>query len=287
MPPSPYFQIPAGIAVAAFLIAFLLTLSPGRRQIVAAAVSYVAGMLSYFGAFAYQTRLVAGLGLDPSDAAGPYLKAAGIVLPLWTIGYAVGAGVLLSPSIPQKKALRFGKIWHLTIGLPLLAVQLSGDLRLSGSAGWLVYALLWFRIRDLYASLLEQPKGDPLESADGDRLPFEPLSARFRWGLYFGAWGVVILITLAARPAYLLRAASFPIGLFAMLPKGEETSITLWMLGPIAVGFGWTLYAALTFILTCTRKTVIWLIAYCLLCLLLALNAVGCDKMIEAAKGIH
>jgi hypothetical protein len=69
--------------------------------------------------------------------------------------YASAAVWLLWPSIPQQKALRFGKILHFVI-LPPLILWLSvgwvdNHLRLLPyDLTWLVYVLLWFRIREGY-----------------------------------------------------------------------------------------------------------------------------------------
>jgi hypothetical protein len=146
----------AGLAASiALTVAFILTLWPGRRRLAAAAVLYAMGVLSgiafsvYFtGGFAWTVSGLSGMGTDSSPV---LILLAGLLRTALAIVYAVGAAALLWPSIGQEKALRFGKLLHLAVGLP--AAALAGLCPLSPLAfafgvGWLVYALLWFRIRE-------------------------------------------------------------------------------------------------------------------------------------------
>jgi len=69
--------------------------------------------------------------------------------------YAAAAIWLLLPSIPQARAMFLGKLLHLVF-LPPLVLWLSIGLvnhsitLLPYDLTWLVYALLWFRIREAY-----------------------------------------------------------------------------------------------------------------------------------------
>lgn len=279
------------IAGLAFVAAFVLTFWPNRWRLAAAAVLYVAGILTCTGCFAYHIHTLARM-VDISKGTGtPNIFAfIGFILPLWHLGYAAGACVLLRPSIAQTKAMLFGRIWHLTIGLPLIAAQIAYGMAPRNAAldtGWLVYALLWFRIRHCYAACFDPSKCDATDALGEEPPRSGYVPHRLKWGLYFGAWGAVILLTLVTNPAYLLGAASFPVGLIAMLPRGEERAIEVSMLGPAFVGFGWIVYSALSFVISLTKKMSVFSIAYALLCLLLLLNMAGCHKVLEAAAGIH
>ncbi len=50
---------------------------------------------------------------------------------------------------------------------------------------------------------------------------------------------------------------------------------------------GWILYAALSMLIDRTRKIGTFFPVYFVLCVILALNVVGCKKTLEAAAGIH
>lgn len=50
---------------------------------------------------------------------------------------------------------------------------------------------------------------------------------------------------------------------------------------------GWTIYIALTFMMFVAKRTNVFWRAYIVFCLLLALNLVGCRRIIDAAAGIH
>lgn len=85
--------------------------------------------------------------------------------------------------------------------------------------------------------------GTPFDSAQLVSNPFSrPISRQLKWGLYFFAWGVVILATLARNPADLLAFPGFPIGLTAMF--GTEAAILVaWLVGPAAITAGWVITA--------------------------------------------
>jgi hypothetical protein len=155
----------SGLAASATLVAaFVLTLWPSRGRLAASAVLYVIGMLSgiifsvYFtGGFAWVTS---GLSRMSADSSPVLVFLVGLLRPALAVVYALGVPALLWPSIPQEKAMRFGKLLHLVLGLP--AAALAGLCPLSPVAsafgvGWLVYALLWFRIRESYPHFSSRP----------------------------------------------------------------------------------------------------------------------------------
>jgi len=116
----------------------------------------------------------------------------------------------------------------------------------------------------------------------------ENISPWIRWGLYLDAWSAVIVTVGVNNPNDLLSAAGFPIGLFGIVPNGQQLAITAaWLLGPICAGIGWTIYIVLTVVIGYAKRITIFSIVYAFFCVLLALNVVGCKRLIEAAAGTH
>jgi hypothetical protein len=143
-------------------IAFVLTLWPSQCRVKAAAVLYGVGIFMTMGVLAYYFgRLVWMMyGLSDSGRANP-IALVGLICPIWAIGYAGSATAFLWPSISQKKALRCGKVVHLAIGLPLalwMGIHPASPHASAFGVGWLVYALLWFRIRENYPAFLDNQK---------------------------------------------------------------------------------------------------------------------------------
>jgi hypothetical protein len=137
-----------------FSISFILTLWPGRRRLIAAAVLYSAGILITMGFIVYYIcffmRMIYGLS-DSGHANN--ISPLGLIWPMWAIAYPCLAIAFLWPSIAQKRALWWGKIVHLAIGLPIIIAThaLNRTTFAYGlEVGWLAYALLWFRIRESY-----------------------------------------------------------------------------------------------------------------------------------------
>src|SRR5579872_2228987 len=101
-------------ATLVFLAAFALTLWPGPRRLVTAAVLYAAGLLVSVGASACRACIVVAIAYDSSDSGRPDTVAlTGLVWPVLALGYTITAIALLSRSIPQQRALRVGKVLHL------------------------------------------------------------------------------------------------------------------------------------------------------------------------------
>ena len=115
----------------------------------------------------------------------------------------------------------------------------------------------------------------------------EDVSLRAKWGLYCIAWLAVVLAILAINPAYFFAAHYFPIGLVAMLPKGDQKAVMALSMGPIYVGIGWMFYAGLSLILSRTKRKSAFSLVYIFFCILLALNVAGCNKMLKALAKIE
>jgi len=107
-----------------------------------------------------------------------------------------------------------------------------------------------------------------------------------KWVLYSGAWGVVIISTLARNPADMLTAPAFPIGFLAVFP-GAIMTIAVWFFAPIVIGLGWTMYGMLTYVMKTTGKSGVFFLTYIIFCVLLTLNAIGCRMVTATIGGIH
>jgi len=150
-------QVTGFAASVIFIVAFILTLWPGHKRLATAAVLYVVGMMAGWAFTVYfyigSAQMVYGMSRMSVSSSPVATAILGSIRPIAIIGYAFAASALLWPSISQKKAVRRGKLVHLGIGLPL--ALLAGLSPLSSATfafgvGWLVYALLWFRIRESY-----------------------------------------------------------------------------------------------------------------------------------------
>ena len=135
------------IACITFFAAFVLTLWPDRRRSCWAAASFSLGLLArlIYLAIYYFSAVTDGGDSHPTEC---------LVISAWVLVYAVAAVWLLWPSIPQQRALRLGKILHLVV-LPPLVIWLDvgwADMN-PFNLTWLLYAVLWFRIREAYVSM--------------------------------------------------------------------------------------------------------------------------------------
>ena len=147
-----YFAQVGWIAGGCFVAAFILTFWPSRVRSSSAAILFAIGILTRLSTFAYAYFTAAGAASGFSRDTQP----PGVIwwaMPLFLILYAIAACGLLWPFITQHRALLLGKILHLLVGIPLFAfflipetIRYHRTLELT----WLVYALLWFRIRESY-----------------------------------------------------------------------------------------------------------------------------------------
>jgi hypothetical protein len=152
-----YVQRMGWIPGFALLAAFILTFWSRRIISRLAATLYSVGALVGIGLIAYARIFSIWVNYHLTDGppADPAILAVALSLPIGTVLYAFGAVALLWPGIPQEKALGLGKILHLII-LPLLilimviAAFFSFHGEVYSELGWLVYAFLWFRIRESY-----------------------------------------------------------------------------------------------------------------------------------------
>jgi hypothetical protein len=141
------------VAGIAFFVAFVLTCWPKRWSLVSAVALYIIGTLTSLGMKAYSYFMAFAIGWGMSDGPPESFPIFGWVLPLWILGYGIAACVLLLPWIPRRRALFLAKITHLGILPPLVIILMIGEYQqihrfMPYSLSWLVYGLLWFRIRD-------------------------------------------------------------------------------------------------------------------------------------------
>jgi hypothetical protein len=145
----------AGILLAA---AFVFTFWRRRSLCWFAAGFYSVGTLVSIGVKVYlwllSVWLVYGLGYS-GNANVVVLAGLALTLPIFVSVYWLASVVLLFPWIPQKYAICFGKILHLVIFpiffLVILISEFIGHPRQASlDLQWLIYGLLWFRIRETW-----------------------------------------------------------------------------------------------------------------------------------------
>jgi hypothetical protein len=150
-------NVGATIAFVAFFAAFVLTLRPRRTFTFAAAGLFTLGTWVSLGILARNFFVMGTIAYGASDSGSPNTAASfWFLLPVTLIVYALAAPVLLWPSIPQATAMLYGTILNLAFVVLVSALTIfqvyetSHGYMLADVLRWLVYALLWFRIRQSY-----------------------------------------------------------------------------------------------------------------------------------------
>ncbi len=104
------------------------------------------------------------------------------------------------------------------------------------------------------------------------------ISLRLRIGLWFAAWIIATIATIEGGFGLLLYSWMFPYGLLVLFtPKDWNPPIN----ETVILIMGWALYVALTIIGLLQKRRVRYFIAFGILCVLLALNVIGCHVMIN------
>jgi hypothetical protein len=111
------------------------------------------------------------------------------------------------------------------------------------------------------------------------------ISISVKRSFWFGAWGMVILATLATNPASIVTAPLFPVGLFALFPNGDNKAIVAWGTGGFVIG--WVFYTLLSIVMFITKKRGIFFLLYIIFCILLALNIAGCQRILKGVSNIQ
>lgn len=136
--------------------AFILTLRRERIAYGLVGSLFGIGTILSVGAFVWSWGVTIWIAYSLSDSGSANTAALAVLpIPIGALGYALTAIILLWPGIPQSKAMHLGKILHL-IFLPLLVSMIFAlafirvNRSVSPELKWLVYGLLWFRIREKY-----------------------------------------------------------------------------------------------------------------------------------------
>jgi hypothetical protein len=134
-------------------------------------------------------------------------------------------------------------------------------------------------------AIAKKPESAPAPNQSALKSEREFISRSEKWGYWFAAWGGVILIAFLLNPQYVLAAPFFPTGLFALLPNGEDWAIRAWM----SFGFimGWAFYFLLSLIMFKMKRRTMFFSIYVMFCIFLALNLVGCERVLNTASQIH
>jgi hypothetical protein len=141
------FHVLTCIAGTAFFASFVLTFGSGKFYSTGAAIFYSVGMMVSMTPFAY---FHFSQGSNWTFGRFPTLEW---LLPVLLFCFGAAAVVLLSPAIQQKTAMRLGMILFFVICPILIVLRLLPQFlqfhhRVSFDLTWLVYAVLWFRVRE-------------------------------------------------------------------------------------------------------------------------------------------
>lgn len=140
------FCIPA----AAFFTSFALTFGSGKIRFAVAAIFYSIGMMFCMGLPAWFHFF---RGSNATFGWFPMLKS---LSPILLLCFGIAAVVLLWPSIPQHIAMRRAMILFFVVCPILIVIRvlpefLQFEHRISSDlTNWLLYAVLWFRVRGGY-----------------------------------------------------------------------------------------------------------------------------------------
>lgn len=138
------------VAITAFFTAFVLTFWPSRVRLVFAAIFYGIGIVACLSPYAY---LHFAQGATWTLGRFPTLEW---LLPILFLCFAVVAALLLWPIVPRKIAFKYGIVLFFVIAPILIFLKLLPEYLQFHRAlypfdlTWLLYAILWFRIRETY-----------------------------------------------------------------------------------------------------------------------------------------
>jgi len=146
------FNVLMCIAGAAFFTSFVLTFGAGKRYSRAAAFFYSIGILARMSPDAW-FHFFRG----PYGTFGPYPTLEWLVS-ISLLCFGVATAVLLWPSIPQKTAIRLGMALFFIVCPILIFIRALPDFLqfhryVFFDLTWILYAVLWFRVRDGYVRI--------------------------------------------------------------------------------------------------------------------------------------
>lgn len=154
------FNVVMCIAGTAFFASFVFTFGSGKGYSRAAAIFYGIGIMARLSSDAYLQFLRTSNG-----TLGQYPILAWFI-PISLFCFGIAAASILWPSIPQHLANRFGMILFFIICPILIFIRgLPDYLQLHYAfldLAWILYAVLWFRVRDGYRKVdRDNPGGIP------------------------------------------------------------------------------------------------------------------------------
>ncbi len=155
------FDVVICIAATAFFTSFALTFGSGSAYSRAAAIFYSIGIIARMGSDAWFNFF-----RNSNWTLGRYQTLVWVI-PNLLLCFAIAAAVLLWPSIAQKTAIRLAMILFFVICPILIVVRALPDfLQFHGyvyfDLAWILYAVLWFRVRDGYPRIQrDKPGGIP------------------------------------------------------------------------------------------------------------------------------
>ena len=152
------FNVAMCIAGAAFFTSFALTFGPGKAHSKAAAIFYCVGILARMSpdaCFHFFRRSDLTIVRHPTLA---------WVIPFSLLFFGIAAAVLLWPSITQKVAIRLAMILFGVVCPILIFIRAVPDFLdfhyVYFDLTWILYAVLWFRVRDGYVTTRTGIQGD-------------------------------------------------------------------------------------------------------------------------------
>lgn len=158
-PAHALFNVVICIAAGAFFASFALTFGSGRTHSRAAAIFYSIALMARMGSDAWFNFF-----RNSNWTLGRYQTLVWVI-PILLLCFGIAAAVLLWPSITQKAAVRLGMILFFVV-CPILIIMraLPDFLQVHGyvfvDLAWILYAVLWFRVRDGYARIERDKPGD-------------------------------------------------------------------------------------------------------------------------------
>jgi hypothetical protein len=158
-PEQVLFNVVICIAAMGFFASFASTFGTGRIYSRAAAIFYAIGIIARMSpdAWFHFSR-----GSNWTFERFPILEW---LIPILLLCFGVAAAALLWPSIPQHIAVRLGMMLFFVVCPILIFIRALPDfLQFHGyvyfDLAWILYAVLWFRVRDGYARIERDKPGD-------------------------------------------------------------------------------------------------------------------------------
>lgn len=130
-------------------------------------------------------------------------------------------------------------------------------------------------------------KGIPNHESSFPEPAQHQVSLWLKWLLWLLAWGSLAIFTALEHPEDFKGILGFPFGFCGLLPIDATTGFYILLALPVVVVCGWLLYLKLTVAIHKAKTLERFLLLYVLLCLLLAINAAGCRRLITIGASIH